>query len=456
MGGINAMGSGALTINGGTIAANATRNVTARYTSVTIGGDFTIGAVTANVTSGNGSAAANITFADNMGLGAATRTITIGSNATYSFNGIFSGSTGTGLTINASPGATGNITLGGNNSFNGPFSANGGITNLSVNGALGAVSSVTIASGATVRTSVLGLTNAINDSAAVTVNGTLDVSGGTETVASLAGTNTGAFLTIGKSGATTGSFTVGDANSTSFAGVIQDGAAGGGTTTFTKQGAGTLTLTNANTYSGATAVTAGTLLVNNTTGSGTGTSSVTVNGSGTTLGGTGAISGSVSVSNTAAGAIVNPGPKGTAGTSGSVGTLTVGSLTLSATNASTIHIDAFGTGTNEWDKLISTGAIALNTLGTLDVTIASGLTFTPGSTYTLLSGSSLSGTFAGITDGQTVTFSGYSFTADYTPTGFDLLVPVPEPSTWIGAALALAAVGFTQRRKLRGLIARRA
>ncbi|PYJ85076.1 MAG: hypothetical protein DME70_10170 [Verrucomicrobia bacterium] len=25
----------------------------------------------------------------------------------------------------------------------------------------------------------------------------------------------------------------------------------------------------------------------------------------------------------------------------------------------------------------------------------------------------------------------------------------PEPSTWIGAALALAAIGFTARRKLR-------
>jgi hypothetical protein len=36
------------------------------------------------------------------------------------------------------------------------------------------------------------------------------------------------------------------------------------------------------------------------------------------------------------------------------------------------------------------------------------------------------------------------------------IVPVPEPSTWIGAALTLAAIGLTQRRRLRGLIARRA
>ena len=33
--------------------------------------------------------------------------------------------------------------------------------------------------------------------------------------------------------------------------------------------------------------------------------------------------------------------------------------------------------------------------------------------------------------------------------------PVPEPSTWIGGVLAIAGLAFTQRRKLRKLIARR-
>jgi hypothetical protein len=36
------------------------------------------------------------------------------------------------------------------------------------------------------------------------------------------------------------------------------------------------------------------------------------------------------------------------------------------------------------------------------------------------------------------------------------VVPVPEPGTWIGAALALVAIGFTQRKRLRGLVASRA
>ena len=70
---------------------------------------------------------------------------------------------------------------------------------------------------------------------------------------------------------------------------------------------------------------------------------------------------------------------------------------------------AFGTATNQWDKLVSTGAISLGTTSILDVTIASSLTFSPSTTYVLLNGTSLTGTFSGIADNQTVTFSGYDF-----------------------------------------------
>jgi hypothetical protein len=41
------------------------------------------------------------------------------------------------------------------------------------------------------------------------------------------------------------------------------------------------------------------------------------------------------------------------------------------------------------------------------------------------------------------------------PLSPDVLAPVPEPSTWFGATLALALVGFMQRRRLRGLLANR-
>lgn len=47
--------------------------------------------------------------------------------------------------------------------------------------------------------------------------------------------------------------------------------------------------------------------------------------------------------------------------------------------------------------------------------------------------------------------------ADQTDSDLFPNVPlVPEPGTWAGAALALAAIGFTQRRRLRGLIRRHA
>jgi len=233
--------------------------------------------------------------------------------------------------------------------------------------------------------------------------------------------------------------------------ITQANNSGSNVGSLTKTGTSTYVLSGNNTYSGGTTVSAGTLLVSNTAGSGTGSGAVTVNGSGTTLGGTGTISGTVTLGATTPGAILNPGPKGTNGTSGSVGTLTTGALTL--TGANTVHIDAFGTSATQWDKLISTGAISLGTTSALDVTIASGLTFTAGSTYVLLNGTSLTGTFSGIANNQTVSFHSYLFTAQYTSTGFDL-VAVPEPGTWCAAALAFGVVLLSQKRRLSHLLIR--
>jgi autotransporter-associated beta strand protein len=247
-------------------------------------------------------------------------------------------------------------------------------------------------------------------------------------------------------------FTINGTGNTTISGVIANNNAGNTVAAgLAKGGTGTLTLTNANTYSGNTTVSGGgTLLVSNTTGSGTGTGNVTVNGSGTTLGGTGTISGTVTLGNATPGAILNPGPKGTAGTAASVGTLSTGALTL--TGANTFHIDASGTLTSNWDKLVVNGAVVLGTTSTLDITIANSLSFTAGSMYTLIdktTAGAISGTFSGIVEGGTYTFSGYDFTASYI--GGDgnnfVLTAVPEPSTWVAAALALAAVGWSQRKR---------
>ena len=48
--------------------------------------------------------------------------------------------------------------------------------------------------------------------------------------------------------------------------------------------------------------------------------------------------------------------------------------------------------------------------------------------------------------------NGTVFSVSYSGNDIILTVtaaPVPEPSTWIGGALAIAGLGFTQRRRLR-------
>jgi fibronectin-binding autotransporter adhesin len=217
-----------------------------------------------------------------------------------------------------------------------------------------------------------------------------------------------------------------------------------------KTGTSTFALSGANGYGGGTSITGGTLLVNNTTGSGTGTGAVTVNGSGSTLGGTGTVSGTVLLGNTTPGAVLNPGPKATAGTAGAVGTLSTGSVTM--TGSDVFHVDASGTAAASWDKLNVTGGVTLGTTSTLELSIASGLNFTWGSQYTLIANDgtdAISGTFSNAANGSTISAGAYLFTVNYTGgTGNDLVLTlVPEPSTWIGGALALGAIGYSQRRR---------
>jgi len=73
------------------------------------------------------------------------------------------------------------------------------------------------------------------------------------------------------------------------------------------------------------------------------------------------------------------------------------------------------------------------------------------------------GGFQGVfAQGSTVTAdNGDVFSIDYAGGvgGNDIVLtltaaPVPEPSTWIGGALAIAGIAFTQRRRLWKLIAR--
>jgi autotransporter-associated beta strand protein len=221
LGGVSAMGSGGpLTINGGTLAANATRTFTGKFTSFNIGGDFTMGAVTTGVGSGNGSATANISIDTNASLGAATRTITIGSNATYTLAGIVSGNTGSGLTVANASGATGKLTLSGANTYTGNTNINGGTLALSGSGSLANSPVIQMAGGTTFD--VTGLTTALTLASGQALKAT-----GT--------TSSGTIATSATKGLTTAS------NST-----LQFTAFNGTTPPLTLSGAGTLALQSGN------------------------------------------------------------------------------------------------------------------------------------------------------------------------------------------------------------------
>lgn len=106
------------------------------------------------------------------------------------------------------------------------------------------------------------------------------------------------------------------------------GNGGAGALTVESTGAnGVLNLLGANTYSGGTTISSGTLRANNASGSATGSGNVTVN-TGATLGGAGIISGLVDVQG-----ILAPG-------NSTVGTLTVGSLTLEATSTNNFQFNS--------------------------------------------------------------------------------------------------------------------
>ena len=114
-------------------------------------------------------------------------------------------------------------------------------------------------------------------------------------------------------------------------------------------------------------------------------------------------------------------------------------------------VDASGTALANWDKVVVAGTADLGS-AIFDLDIASGLNFTAGTTYTLIDASTLLGTFATYADNTAYNFDGYDFTVLYDTANGDFnLKAVPEPSTWAAGALALAAVAFTQRRRIRTL-----
>ena len=261
---------------------------------------------------------------------------------------------------------------------------------------------------------------------AVTISGggTLDLSGvNYQTVASLASADASSRVTLGGA-----AFTVGNANDTTFAGVISD------TGTLTKVGAGKLSLTNANTFTGLTTISNGTLELTGSAGAlGTGavtnnaalrlnrgsalaivgaiggTGTLTQAGAGTsTLSGANTYTGATSITNgrlqlngAAAGTVATSGITVNAGgtlgfTTGAASTLTLPSAGITL-GGGTVAFDIGGAGVND---VISTNSFTLTANSAFTFT-AIGVPAT-GSTYTLLSSTNAIVTGGFTLAGQTI------------------------------------------------------
>ena len=163
----------------------------------------------------------------------------------------------------------------------------------------------------------------------------------------------------------------------------------------TKLGSDALTLIGTTTYSGTTIASQGSLIVNSTLT----TSAIVLSPTGT-LGGTGTL-GSVT-----AGGILDPGVFGTPGT------LSTGTLTLhdASNNAGTLHIDIGST--SAFDKVASTGVVDI-TGAALSLTVnAAGIS--SGSSFTILTGTGITGTFNGLpSTGSTIAVGSQTFSVTY-------------------------------------------
>jgi len=243
-----ALGSGTLTINGGTIYNGSAAAITLNTVPITISGSF-------GLTSGS---------ALNTGLGAvtlssATPTITNSNSAGNLIIGgpIGDSGAGLGLTMNAN-GAT--LSLAGANTYTGNTTLTAGTLTFS-NAAAIASGSRLVINGGTLRSSYGGspLTLSTNPQQTWAGNFTFDIYGPA----------TDDYLNLGQGAV---NLTSGIAVNVANGHLTVGGAIGDGSATYglTKSGGGTLILTGPNTYKGGTTLSAGTLGIDNASAVGTG------------------------------------------------------------------------------------------------------------------------------------------------------------------------------------------
>lgn len=206
----SALGTGAVTINGGSIGTMAGSVAKTITNTLVAGGNFTLG-----VTGGAGT-----TFNGGLDLGNATRTITMAKDATL--GGAISNGT---LVLDSAN--TNSLTLTGTSTHTGGTTIQGS------------------------SSLIIGANNALADSGAVTVaGGTLNLGAFSDTVGAVTVTSGGI---TGSGTLTASSYTMNNASN------VVVGAVLAGSGAFNKSGAGVLTLSNANTFTGPVTISAGRL-----------------------------------------------------------------------------------------------------------------------------------------------------------------------------------------------------
>lgn len=376
--------SGGTTINGGTVVITSSANLGA------VSGGVTLNAGTLEIATGFATTRAYT-------LGNVASTIQVDAGQTFTLNSAVTGAGALNKT------GSGTIVLGAANTYGGG----------------------TVVSAGTLRTSA---NERIANTTDVTVSGgTFDVQTFSETVRNVT-LSSGSITGTGAGTLTGSSF---DVQSGSVSAIL----AGSGAT-LTKTNSGTVMLTGSNTFTGPTSVEGGTLTLSSSSGSALGTTSgVTVNAGGTLL------LGASNQINDAAPVTLSGGTFAKGDFSeGAANTPGVGALTLSASGS---KID-FGNGT------VGALTFASFTPGTFTLTIDNWT----GTAGTMGSGSTDRLIFA---SDQSANLGSFSFTGFTGAVEFSLgggyyeivpATPVPEPSTWVAAALGLgfAALQFGRRR----------
>jgi fibronectin-binding autotransporter adhesin len=160
-------------------------------------------------------------------------------------------------------------------------------------------------------------------------------------------------------------------------------------------------------------------------------SAVTTNGTSSTVQGSGSIGNNLQITSNGT---VSP------GTNGSPGCLTTGALTMNGTYDVVLN---GSTACSGYTAITASGAVAL--AGSLNLSLGTSFTATPGQSFTILNntgGSAISGTFNGQAEGSKITIGNYTFTISYVGgSGHSVVLTVDSSSSSGGASGAAATPG---------------